>query len=233
MRGYISDSNSAASFMGGSNLVEDFIYESLSNWTTTTNGDGAAVSVNGSQQAAGHPGILDLETGTDAAGGAGVRRGAGGAILLTSGEVVCDFVVKMDELATVAEDFVVNIGLGVTFSASSSVGDVPGDNAVVFQYNRGTSVNWLGITKASGTPTTASGGTNVAVDTNWTHLRFVVNAAGTSVRFYVDNVLIGTSASNIPTAGMGIGMLIKKTAGTTERDLFIDLARFAQDTARF
>src|SRR5690606_5707496 len=189
-------------------------------WATTTNGDGSAVSVNGSQTAAGHPGILDLETGTDAAGGAGVRRGSGGAILLTSGEVVCDFVVKMDELATVAEDFVVNIGLGIVFSASSAVGDVPGDDAVVFQYNRGTSVNWLGITSASGTPTTASGGTNVAVSTDWTHLRFVVNSAGTSVRFYVDGVLIGTSATNIPTAGMGLGMIIKKTAGNTERDLF-------------
>lgn len=228
-QGYIS---SSGIYSGAAVLEEDFIYESLSNWSTSTNGAGAAVSVNGSQEVSGHPGILDLETGTDAAGGAGVRRGTGGDISLGNGIIIFDAVVKLDELATVAEDFIVNIGLGISFSASSASTTTPGDEAVYFRYDRATSVNWVGGTNAAGTPTVASGGTNVAVDTNWTHLRFVVNQAGTSVSFYVDNVLIGVSSTNIPTAGMGLGVLIKKTVGNTERDLFVDLMRFEQSLTR-
>lgn len=230
------DSKWSNSSLGDFAVVEDeFFYESIYNWSTTTSGSGSAVSMNGSQQVAGHPGIIDCETGTTDAGGGGIRRGVGGAIVLGSGPIAFDAIVKIDALSTVSEEFLLTCGLGAVFSASSPASGSPGDNAVYFQYDRTTSINWIGAVKSGGTQTTASGGSSVAVDTNWTHLRFVVNAAASSIEFFVDGVSLGTAASNIPTVGLGLGFLIKKTVGTTERDAFLDYIKLTQHmtTSRF
>lgn len=78
---------------------------------------------------------------------------------------------------------------------------------------------------------TANGGTRTAADTGITadtsyHLfEARVNAAGSSVGFYIDDVLVATNTTNIPTSAsllVGVSALIVKSAGTTERSLVCD-----------
>jgi len=49
------------------------------------------------------------------------------------------------------------------------------------------------------------------------------------VRFYIDGVLKATHTTNIPTTSqrMGLGLKIYKSAGTTQRELWIDWHRFS------
>jgi hypothetical protein len=55
-------------------------------------------------------------------------------------------------------------------------------------------------------------------------MRFVVNAAQTSVEFFIDNVSKGTIATNIPVDGKFCCPILKiaKTAGNTEREMLAD-----------
>jgi hypothetical protein len=75
--------------------------------------------------------------------------------------------------------------------------------------------NWEAVTAKSGTTATDTG---VAADTNGNHtFEIIVNAAGTSVEFYIDETLVATNTTNIPNATDALGILVgaRKTLGTT------------------
>ena len=209
-------------------FVEDIWFEN-DNWQQSIYGVGSKITSDGSQPTSGHPGIVDLETGTDTNGGAAIRRGLGGQWVLNNGAYMMDYIIKIPVLADVTDDFVFTIGLATTMSSSSAVGDCPGSHAVFFKYIRSSSVNWTAGTHASSSETLSTGGSSVAVDTNWTHLRSTVNADATEVEFFVNGTSIGTVTTNIPSAGMGVGMVIKKTAGTTEREAYADYLKIVQN----
>ena len=141
-------------------------------------------------------------------------------------------VIKVFDLATAIEDYQFTFGLG-DFGIFSSF---PGSDAIYFQYNRSASTNWTAVTKASNVTTTSSG-TFPAVDTNWHVFMFEINPAGTLVSFYIDNTLIGTSSTNIPTAGMGIGYINYKTASAASvlQEIQVDYCKYANQltTSRF
>lgn len=135
-----------------------------------------------------------------------------------------DFLIKTDTLATAGEDFDIWIGL---FTASAFITDI-GNDGVVFEYQRSNSTDWNPYCRAASTNTIASGGSTVAVDTNWTHLRIDINAAASNVDFYIDGVDAGSVTTNIPTAAITPALKITKTAGTAERNLSIDAFRWYQ-----
>jgi hypothetical protein len=59
----------------------------------------------------------------------------------------------------------------------------------------------------------------------WDTLRIEVNAAGTSVAFFVDGVQVATHTANIPTGtarAFGAGWLLIKSLGTTARTVDAD-----------
>jgi hypothetical protein len=67
------------------------------------------------------------------------------------------------------------------------------------------------------------------VANQWYILKAVINAAATSVDFYIDNVLVKTETTNIPTAST-VGNIINlvKSAGTTARTVDVDYYYFKQ-----
>lgn len=221
-------------------IEDDFIYYSSTGqiiwpWSPQSNGTGASSLI--SVSTAANPGIHTLNTGTTSGGEAYIARGnadGGGIENCVLGGAVHDltFIVNIPSLATVGDDYALYFGLADGFGNFVSH---PGNNAVVFAYNRSVSVNWQGLTKAGGSTTTASGGANIAVATGWNRFRISINAAGTSASFYVNGVLIGTSATNLPTAPISAGFNIKKSAGTTPCTLQIDYFRWFQKltTSRF
>lgn len=84
--------------------------------------------------------------------------------------------------------------------------------------------NWQLVTASNNVRTFTT--SSVAIDnTNLQKLRIDVNAAGTSVQFYINDVLVGTHTTNIPTGAarvFGLGNLLQKSAGTTARTADID-----------
>jgi len=84
--------------------------------------------------------------------------------------------------------------------------------------------NWQLVTASNSTRTYTT--SSVAIDTtNLQKLRIDINAAGTSVTFYINEVLVGTHTTNIPTGAsrlVGSGNYLQKSAGTNARTVDID-----------
>lgn len=78
--------------------------------------------------------------------------------------------------------------------------DAVGDpaNGIYFQYmdnvNGG---NWTCVTSNASTRTVLNSSSSPVVNT-WVRLKYIVNVAGTSVSFYIDDVFVGTTTTNIP-----------------------------------
>jgi hypothetical protein len=86
-----------------------------------------------------------------------------------------------------------------------------------FRYTHGVnSGEWQAVTRSNNTETATD--TNVAVVADaFKRFRIEVNAAGTSVAFYIDDVLVATNTANIPTGvgrDVGYGAMGLKSAGT-------------------
>jgi hypothetical protein len=58
----------------------------------------------------------------------------------------------------------------------------------------------------------------------WYKLRIDINAAGTSVTFFINDVLVATHTTNIPSSTTAIApiSIIHKSAGTTARTMLTD-----------
>ena len=76
--------------------------------------------------------------------------------------------------------------------------------------------NWRATTVSGGSSTHTD--TGVAASTDWVWLRIDVNAAGTGVTFYIDDVSVATHSTNIPATGQfTIGAVQTRTAGASAR----------------
>lgn len=214
-------------------IEDDFIYYSSPGaiiwpWSPQSNGTGASSLITVSTAA--HPGIHTLNTGTTSSGEAYIARGnSDGAgienCILGGATHDLTFIVNIPTLATLGEDYILYFGLADGFGNFVTH---PGQNAVVFSYNRSISTNWRGLTRNAGVVTTASGGTNVPVATGWNLFRITINDAANLVSFYVNGIIIGTSVTNIPTAPISAGFNIQKSAGTTARTMQIDYFKWFQ-----
>lgn len=205
-------------------LIFAFNVNTSALWTGQKAASGDTFSLDGT---ADHLGIIRLSVAAssdDAWIGRALNTAAGNPIVVGGGFMRLDFLVNIPTLADVTDDFQLWVGL---LRTTAFVTDV-GTDAIYFEYNRSSSTNWVGKTRASSTDTTASGGSSVPVDTNWTHLRMDINADGTNVDFYVDGTDIGSSTTNIPSNDMGPELKITKTAGTNARFLDFDHFRYYQ-----
>lgn len=200
-------------------VYDDFTTSELSgtlNWTSNAQNGGSVTMLS----APGRPGILQLQTGGNSNG---ARRNYLNNIELGNGAVFTKFAAKVPTLSDSDDTFNLQLGLGNGFAATAEHND-----GCYFYYTHGTnSGNWVIKTALNGTRT--SGNTSTAVDTDWHEFSIWVNAAGTSVAFYIDGVEVNGSplTTNIPTTGDTIGpsYTIDKdggAVGTTNRNVQID-----------
>lgn len=176
-----------------------------------------------------HPGVVQLSTSTTVNAEDSFRKVT--SFVLAGGFIRFVTIINIPTLATVSEDYTMTIGLG---DAIGSFLTPPGNNAVYFQYNRSSSTNWIMGTKSGGSFTSSSGSLP-AVTTGWHTLAFDINAAASTVTFYVDGITIGTSSTNIPSSSMSLGYYIKKTAGSSDCVFNVDYCKYYQKltTSRF
>jgi len=164
------------------------------------------------------PGIITLSTGTTNAGYSYRGTGDSSSVSFTtpgSGVMLYEAAVAMPTLPDGTESYGVRCG----FVAATN-GDA--NNDICFRYSNA-AATWYAVTDSGGTETaTAISSTYNPVADTFQKLAIRVDERGKEVNFYINDVLVATHKTNIPTAAIGAGIHITKTAGTTARALKLD-----------
>lgn len=152
-----------------------------------------------SGQVALHPGMWRFRLDDNAAARAVMQESSAAAtrpLAFGGGSWIMETLINFETLSTATNEYVAMWGW-----ADARANDAIADG-VYFEYDRTNSVNFIGVTEASGTRTEVD--SMIAVSTTastWVKLRIEVNAAASSVEFFVNGTSIGTSTTNIPSSG--------------------------------
>lgn len=206
--------------LAGFQFHNDFINPVTS---TTSDGAGFILIVNGSgatcttvqTPAINRVGIAQTTTGTTSTGRVAMATG-NTPVRLSGGEWLYTVDVNVVQLSTATERFALLIGFLGSYTTVNQT------NAVYFLYDEGgvstsssASANWQCAT-VSNSSRTITNTTGVAVSAGtFVRLQILVNAAGTSVGFYINGTLVHTETNTIPTAAnreVGFGALTVKSA---------------------
>lgn len=83
--------------------------------------------------------------------------------------------------------------------------------------------NWICYTTASNVTTSTITSAPVTITTTWNRLGVLYDSVVPDVKFYVNDVLVGTHTTNLPISdSFGPNWLIQKTAGTTSLPFYAD-----------
>lgn len=205
---------------------EDFLGGTTGMVGLTTGGAGGVTSGNGT---ASHPGVVAISTGTGTTGAGVVRTANTADFLFGGGRMVYQSIFRIPTLSDGTNTFTVRFGFGNIATGEQNDG-------VFLRYTHGTnSGNWQLVAINNSSETATNSSSTPAANT-WYRVKVEVNAAGTLATFYVNDVSIGTVASNIPTAaGHEVGILagqIVKSAGTTARTIELDYVSFFAEITR-
>jgi hypothetical protein len=207
---------------------------STPNFTQFSSGAGASVIrqvTNIPNATASQIGFAQFQTGTTATGYiTQTNEGFIGAqFFFGGGTWVFETFVNVEILSDASNRFRFISGFGNAATNGSE------SNGTFFTYDEGAtqngtaaSLNWQTQTCNASVRTLTT--TSVAVTAGaWTKLRIEVNAAATSVAFYINGTLVATHTTNIPKwlaannpRGFNVKQSIVKTIGTTTRSVFCD-----------
>lgn len=207
----------------GSNQ-RDWGNEILEEFFTTTSSFYSGNAINAGTAVITSPySIAQLSTGTNTNGGYRFNSGAVSLFFGTNTnrfEALTRVITNSDATNT----FQYLVGFWDTFSVNQVDGAYFLYDAQGVSTGSASSGNWQIVTSSNSVRTFTT--TSVAIDnTNLQKLRIDVNAAGTSVQFYINNTLVGTHTTNIPTGtarSFGMGNYLQKSAGTTARTVDVD-----------
>lgn len=210
---------------GFGSFFDDFIMDASQNtfgegWIKTLTGTGASVvSVAADVTSANNSaGVIELATGTQATGQAAAYLSLG-SFVLGYGQFYTEWRVMFPVLSSATQDYVYQVGFQDQFNTNPDTA-----NGVYFLYHSQTTTTFRCKTVAATVTTTTDTGLTVVANT-WYKLGILINAAGTSVQFYINDVLEQTNTTNIPTLPMGWGNKNYKMIGTTSRVAAIDYAQ--------
>lgn len=206
-------------------IWDDFCLDAIANfsWGASPSGGGSNDRATTSDVEAGHPGVVLLKTGTSTGRGS-IHKG-NNSHTFGNANYIFETLVKLDALADVTNDYEVHIGMhgGITGE--------PG-NGVYFDYNRSELAgNWrAGAARATNRDYTDTG---VAVEADtWTYLKIIMRGEE-ACDYYINDELVHTeTGSALPTGDVTFstaGLIINKTAGSTERTLSVDWVRVTAD----
>lgn len=184
-------------------------------------GDSAAVSSFGVNSTEKAYGVLQLSSGTSTAGGSFVSRG----LFITFGfgfELTLEFRAAVSALSDGTETYTVFLG----FNDATNGNGVDG---AYFRYTHGTNGGRIeAVTRSNSVETAEDTGVSFVAG-EFRKLKIVVNEAATQVDFYIDDVKTNDITTNIinDSARMtNATYVMKKTAGSTARLLYLDYAKY-------
>lgn len=185
-------------------------------WTHTLSGTGTSLT----RTAVGTAnllGVLRANLGTVATNQVSIASpGLATALLFGKGRLLFSSNLKLVTLSNGTNTYTIRLGL-----ISSITGE--GANGAFFRYTHGTnSGKWQAVTRNNSSETATDTGVTAATSA---YARFDVwcNAAGTSVVFRIDGVVVATHTANIPTAAgreFGYGVMCLRSAGTASLDAY-------------
>jgi hypothetical protein len=168
-------------------------------------------------------GIVTMSTGTtaNATGVAALQSGNGtNSVVAGSRSISVEWRIRAPVVST-TPFFEIRVGLQDT----ATLGDPT--NGIYFSYiDSGVASAWQCVTRNAATSTTNTSGVNVVAGT-WYRLRIEINAAGTSVGFYIDSgsgfTLVNTNTTNITVNPLRLVAKINKiTSSATARTADLD-----------
>lgn len=126
-----------------------------------------------------------------------------GAWVFGGGTLSINFVINLVTLGNITNNYTTYIGMmtAATFTTETVVEPT---NGCYFKYNYNTNGgDWQILTANSSTRTTTN--TTTAAATGFVNFGIQINAAGTSVSYTINGTVVGTIATNIPTAALTVG----------------------------
>jgi hypothetical protein len=202
-------------------FIEDFFGDAANEgsgvFRTTRSGTGADIT-NIAVTETGVFGVWQLSTGTTVSGRAGLKAGDVNSFCLGQGVAILEFKIKIPAASSAVEEFIIRCGFGDNTTGATTDG-------LIFVYDRATSTFWQMQNKTNTVATTNISSTAVGV--GWVRLKVVVNAAASSVSYYINDVELSNSPStlNIPsgTSRMLTAILsITKSVGSSNRTVEVD-----------
>jgi hypothetical protein len=183
-----------------------------------TTGAGALTTLTQSIYTA-YNGAMQISTGTDVAGVTTRRFEL--SDWLGKGITQFETVLRFNNLSTSGQRYTLRIGW-----TDATNGTAEPTNGIFFRYTDNVnSARWQCVCRNGGVETATDSGVSATTGIN-VKLKVIVNATGTSADFYIQDNLVATVNTNLPTVnaglGTGFGYSIVKSVGTTERSVFID-----------
>jgi len=170
-------------------------------------------------------GIIQHSTGTGASNFTGYAYGS--SLYIGSGTISLETYLTVETLSTVTERFMTYFGYA---GGSSNYLNIP--SGIFFSYDEGgvqfsagaATPNWKCYTRVTGGTVTLTTTSVPVVAAQWYKLRIDINSAGNSVTFYIDNTLVATHTTNIPSVTTAIApiSIMNKTIGTSARTMLTD-----------
>jgi len=212
-------------------------------FTTSTNdgnisSDGNVGSSNSPNSDANKQGFGNANTSTATAGYGNIYIGHNATLLidfiLGGGVTIYETLIWLPNLSTSGERFSCLIGFSSGFinqnNSANNIAFLYDEGNIAFAGSGGASANWRAVTTDSATRTFTD--TGVAVNAGaFIKLKIVVNANASSVGFYIDNTLVATHTTNIPsgnTKRLNVRNYIQKSVGYTQRQLILDYVKLQQ-----
>lgn len=154
--------------------------------------------------------------------------------ILGGGITSYETLIWLPNLSTSGERFSCLIGFssGVLNqnNSANNIAFLYDEGNIAFAGAGGASANWRAVTTDTGTRTFSD--TGIAVNAGaFIKLKIIVNANASSVGFYIDNTLVATHTTNIPsgnTKRLSVRNYIQKSVGSTQRFLILDYVKLQQ-----
>lgn len=182
------------------------------------NGSGGSSSA-GSTIDAGHPGCLRQAV-SSSGNTAIVYRDTN--YMFGGGALDVELLFRSLQTSNSSDTFQTIIGFSDVFNGGTA------NNGAYFVYSSGVnSGQWQCCTANSSTTTTTN--TTTAFTANaWNKLHISINAAGTSIAFSINGVVVATNTTNIPAGKTGFVLSLAKTNGSTDCFQYFDYWYFRQ-----
>lgn len=191
------------------NVIE--IYDEFFSGTTSSGNTGqigwiaAGTITAGSGTIANHPGTIILDTGASSGTVARINgSNPQGAQFSTT---------NPQSIVWIARATQVDANTTMRFGSGNSWGTSPPNDGVYFERLDG-DTNWFAVTRSASSSATRVD-TGVVADTNW--LRFRIEQTSTSVLFYINDVLVGTQTTQIPSVYICPGAFIINSAAASKK----------------
>jgi len=192
---------------------------SAGDFATLSSGTGAGTTANSANSDATHPGTLSSSTGSTGTGRSAACYIESSAIQFGTYAWSASGCFKIPTLSDGTETFSVMIGFNDSFTSTTYT------DCACFRYQHSANSGKLEcLTRSNSTGSPTDSGVTIVAGT-WVSYEIKVNAAGTSVEFWLNGSLVQTHSSDIPTGSsrvLGFGHNIVKSAGLTARTLITD-----------